>query len=168
MTHPHRPSNVWAVLMNRLRCPVRCPRADASFISRALCTAGGPTVPRSAPRLHHGLWHRSRASQQPQTFPWLDHKETPAQARKRRWMRRGGALITVWRRLRRGDLNSWQSAVYGVKRLARILRRGADLHASPASISASGCRNLPREQVFAPNKSRTPLSMLFKVNAHHK
>ncbi len=64
-------------------------------------------------------------AEQPQTFPWLDHKETPAQARKRRWMRRGGALITVWRRLRRGDLNSWQSAVYGVKRLARILRRGA-------------------------------------------
>ncbi len=64
-------------------------------------------------------------AEKPQTFPWLDHKETPAQARKRRWMRRGGALITVWRRLRRGDLNSWQSAVYGVKRLGRILRRGA-------------------------------------------
>ena len=62
--------------------------------------------------------------EQPQTFPWLDHKETPAQARKRRWMRRGGAFITIWRRLRRGDLNSWQSAVYGLKRLARILRRG--------------------------------------------
>lgn len=64
-------------------------------------------------------------AEKPQTFPWLDHKETPAQARKRRWMRRGGALITVWRRLRRGDLTGWQSAVYGVKRLARILRRGA-------------------------------------------
>jgi hypothetical protein len=63
--------------------------------------------------------------EQPQTFPWLNHVETPAQARKRRWMRRGGALITVWRRLRRGDLNSWHSAVYGIKRLARILRRGA-------------------------------------------
>ncbi|MFZ3217915.1 MAG: phytanoyl-CoA dioxygenase family protein [Candidatus Acidiferrales bacterium] len=66
-----------------------------------------------------------KLAKQPQSFPWLDLKETPAQARKRRWMRRGGAFITVWRRLRRGDLTSWQSAVYGAKRLARILRRGA-------------------------------------------
>jgi Phytanoyl-CoA dioxygenase (PhyH) len=64
-------------------------------------------------------------AKQPQIFPWLDLKETPAQARKRRWMRRGGVFVTVWRRLRQGDLNSWQSAVYGIKRLSRILRRGS-------------------------------------------
>jgi ectoine hydroxylase-related dioxygenase (phytanoyl-CoA dioxygenase family) len=79
-------------------------------------------VPRLAYIMVFGI--APKAAKDPQTFPWLDLKETPAQARKRRWMRRGGVFITVWRRLRRGDLNSWQTAVYGVKRIARILRRG--------------------------------------------
>ncbi len=44
------------------------------------------------------------------SFAWLNHKETPIQETKRRWLRRGGLLITAWRRLRRGDLVSWQAA----------------------------------------------------------
>jgi ectoine hydroxylase-related dioxygenase (phytanoyl-CoA dioxygenase family) len=59
-----------------------------------------------------------------QDFPWLEQKQTPAQAKKKQWMRRGGVFITVWRRLRRGDLTNWQTAVYGLKRIGRILRRG--------------------------------------------
>jgi hypothetical protein len=59
----------------------------------------------------------------PQSFPWIEQKNTRALEKKRRWMRRGGIFIAVWRRLRRGDLASWQTAMYGLKRVGRILRR---------------------------------------------
>lgn len=65
-----------------------------------------------------------KPAKSPQDFPWLEQKQTPAQAKKRQWMRRGGVFITAWRRLRRGDLTNWQTAVYGLKRIGRILRRG--------------------------------------------
>jgi ectoine hydroxylase-related dioxygenase (phytanoyl-CoA dioxygenase family) len=65
-----------------------------------------------------------KPAKSPQDFPWLEQKQTPAQAKKKQWMRRGGVFITVWRRLRRGDLTNWQTAVYGLKRIGRILRRG--------------------------------------------
>ena len=58
------------------------------------------------------------------SFPWLAEKETPIQAQKRRWMRRGGVFITVWRRLRRGDLTDWRAALYGLQRSLKILRKG--------------------------------------------
>lgn len=58
------------------------------------------------------------------SFPWLAEKETPIQAQKKRWMRRGGVFVTVWRRLRRGDLRNWRSAVYGLQRSMKILRKG--------------------------------------------
>src|SRR5208337_3551222 len=58
------------------------------------------------------------------TFPWLNEKAAPIQARKREWMRRGGLFITIWRRLRRGDMINWQAASYGLKRSIKILRRG--------------------------------------------
>lgn len=61
----------------------------------------------------------------PKTFPWLEHRQTPAQVRKRQWMRRGGMLITLCRRLRRGDLSSWHSFVYWIKRSVRTVTRGA-------------------------------------------
>ena len=62
---------------------------------------------------------------EPRTFPWLENRETPAQVRKRQWMRRGGMLITIFRRLRRGDLSSWDSLVYWVKRSVRTVLKGA-------------------------------------------
>jgi hypothetical protein len=62
---------------------------------------------------------------EPKTFPWMEHRETPSQARKRQWMWRGGMVITAWRRVRRGDLSSWQSVVYWVKRSIRTVMRGA-------------------------------------------
>jgi glycosyltransferase involved in cell wall biosynthesis/ectoine hydroxylase-related dioxygenase (phytanoyl-CoA dioxygenase family) len=58
------------------------------------------------------------------TFAWLNQKAAPIQERKRQWMRHGGVLITAWRRLRRGDLVSWQAAVYGVRRSIKLLRKG--------------------------------------------
>jgi ectoine hydroxylase-related dioxygenase (phytanoyl-CoA dioxygenase family) len=58
------------------------------------------------------------------TFPWLSQKETPIQLRKKQWMRRGGVIVTVWRRLRRGDLTNWRAAFYGLKRSIKIMRRG--------------------------------------------
>lgn len=61
---------------------------------------------------------------QKRTFSWLNQKETPIQERKRRWLRHGGLLITAWRRLRRGDLVSWQAAAYGIRRSIKLLRKG--------------------------------------------
>jgi len=65
-----------------------------------------------------------RPIKQDRVFPWLNEKETRIQERKRRWMRRGGVLITIWRRFRRGDLTNWHAAFYGFKRSLRILRKG--------------------------------------------
>jgi ectoine hydroxylase-related dioxygenase (phytanoyl-CoA dioxygenase family) len=65
-----------------------------------------------------------RAAKEHRVFPWLREKATPIQDRKRRWMRRGGLVITVWRRFRRGDLINWDAAFYGLKRSIKILRRG--------------------------------------------
>jgi ectoine hydroxylase-related dioxygenase (phytanoyl-CoA dioxygenase family) len=60
----------------------------------------------------------------PKTFPWLENRETAAHVRKRQWMRHGGMFIAVWRRLRRGDLSSWHSLVYWVKRSVRTVAKG--------------------------------------------
>lgn len=62
---------------------------------------------------------------EPKAFPWLEHRETRAQARKRQWMWRGGMIITAWRRVRHGDLSSWQSVAYWVKRSVRTIMKGA-------------------------------------------
>jgi len=66
-----------------------------------------------------------KPAMEPKTFPWLENRETPAQVRKRQWMRRGGMFITVCRRLRRGDLSNWHSLVYWVKRSVRTITKGA-------------------------------------------
>jgi glycosyltransferase involved in cell wall biosynthesis/ectoine hydroxylase-related dioxygenase (phytanoyl-CoA dioxygenase family) len=58
------------------------------------------------------------------TFSWLNQKAMPIQQRKRQWLRRGGVFITAWRRLRRGDLVSWQAASYGIRRSIKLLRKG--------------------------------------------
>jgi ectoine hydroxylase-related dioxygenase (phytanoyl-CoA dioxygenase family) len=52
---------------------------------------------------------------------WLEQKDTVALARKRRWMWRGGLLISMWRRVRRGEA---ATPIYILKRSARILRKG--------------------------------------------
>ncbi|HUO17273.1 MAG TPA: phytanoyl-CoA dioxygenase family protein [Verrucomicrobiae bacterium] len=103
-----------------------------------------PLKPGGATLHHHRTLHRSAPNvstvprftyimtfgvtpvpaSQPRSFPWLNQKETPIQERKRRWMRRGGVVVTVWRRLRRGDLTNWRAALYGLRRSIRILRRG--------------------------------------------
>jgi ectoine hydroxylase-related dioxygenase (phytanoyl-CoA dioxygenase family) len=58
------------------------------------------------------------------SFAWRSQKETPVQVQKRRWLRRGGMFVTAWRRLRRGDLVSWQAASYGIRRSIQLLRKG--------------------------------------------
>jgi hypothetical protein len=57
-------------------------------------------------------------------YPWLDRPEIGIQIRKRQWMRRGGMFITAWRRMRRGDLSSWQSLAYWVARSIRTVCKG--------------------------------------------
>jgi hypothetical protein len=104
-------------------CPL--PAGACSIHLPGTLHCAGPNrspVPRIAYIMVFGI--APKPAKEAKSFPWLDHKETPAQARKQRWMRRGGVFVTVWRRLRRGDLNSWQSAMYGLKRVARILRKG--------------------------------------------
>jgi len=58
-----------------------------------------------------------------QNFVWLEQKRVVASSRKRRWMRRGGLFITVWRRMRRGELIKNSALSYAVKRTSRILRK---------------------------------------------
>ena len=79
-------------------------------------------VPRFAYIMTFGV--SPKPAKEKRVFPWLVEKETPIQARKRRWMRRGGLIITVWRRFRRGDLTNWRAALYGIERSLRILRKG--------------------------------------------
>jgi hypothetical protein len=57
-------------------------------------------------------------------FVWRNEKQTIIQARKRKWMRRGGLIIAVWRRLRRGDLKNVSAAIYGLRRSLKIFRSG--------------------------------------------
>ncbi|MGA3091057.1 MAG: phytanoyl-CoA dioxygenase family protein [Terriglobales bacterium] len=62
-----------------------------------------------------------------QEFPWLSRRETPAQARRRRWMRRGGLFVAAWRKLRREgftSLKDWHGLKWSVERSVSDLRSG--------------------------------------------
>ncbi len=63
--------------------------------------------------------------QHPQPLPWQEQRQALTQTRKRRWMRRGGFVVSAWRRIRRGDVRSWHSAVYWLNRAVQTLRKGA-------------------------------------------
>ena len=53
--------------------------------------------------------------------PWTG-AELKVQVQKRRWMRRGGVFITLWRRVRRGALKDWRTLFYlGVRATKTIL-----------------------------------------------
>jgi hypothetical protein len=57
------------------------------------------------------------------TYPWQDNTVTEMQERRRKWMRHGGAIVTAWRRVRRGDLKDWQKLTYlGVRAIRTIVR----------------------------------------------
>lgn len=60
----------------------------------------------------------------PVAFAWRDEVETVMEKQRRQWMWRGGFLITAWRRLRRGELRSWGSIIYWVRRSMRTLVKG--------------------------------------------
>jgi ectoine hydroxylase-related dioxygenase (phytanoyl-CoA dioxygenase family) len=79
-------------------------------------------VPRFAYIMVFGV--APKPAKEPRTFPWLSHRETPSKALKRRWMRRGGLFITAWRRVRRGDLSSWQSVSYWTRRSIQTVYKG--------------------------------------------
>lgn len=105
-------------------CPL--PVGGCSIHQPRTLHCAGPNVS-DAPRLAYimvfGLPPKPASA--PQIFPWLDQRETTTQKRKRKWMRKGGALITAWRRIRRGDLSNWRSAIFWIRRSTRTLRRGA-------------------------------------------
>ena len=105
-------------------CPL--PMGGCSIHPPRTLHHAGPNIS-STPRLAYimvfGL--PPKPAVEPQKFPWLDQRETSTQKRKRKWMRKGGAIITAWRRIRRGDLSNWRSAIFWIRRSARTLRRGA-------------------------------------------
>jgi ectoine hydroxylase-related dioxygenase (phytanoyl-CoA dioxygenase family) len=80
-------------------------------------------VPRYAYIMVFGV--SPKPASEPRVFPWLEQRAPTTQARKRKWMRRGGVLVTAWRRLRRADLTSWSSAAYWVRRSIQTFRKGA-------------------------------------------
>jgi len=57
----------------------------------------------------------------PISFPWRDNTVTAMQARRRRWMRHGGVVITAWRRVRRGGFRDWLTYL-GIRAIRTILR----------------------------------------------
>lgn len=61
-------------------------------------------------------------AKQERTFQWLESMQNPVQATKRRWMLRGGLFITLWRKMRRGEVLSLSWVSYWSKRSIRILR----------------------------------------------
>jgi ectoine hydroxylase-related dioxygenase (phytanoyl-CoA dioxygenase family) len=58
-------------------------------------------------------------------FPWQKERHTAAQVRNRHWLWRGGLLVTIYRKIRRGELTNWQVAWFGIRRSIHALRRGA-------------------------------------------
>jgi ectoine hydroxylase-related dioxygenase (phytanoyl-CoA dioxygenase family) len=58
------------------------------------------------------------------TYAWQDNTVTEMQERRRKWMRNGGAFVTAWRRVRRGDLKDWRKLSYLGIRAVRTIVRG--------------------------------------------
>jgi Phytanoyl-CoA dioxygenase (PhyH) len=58
------------------------------------------------------------------SFPWLEERHTPAQDRRRQWMRRGGLFVTMWRKVRRREVPDWPSVKYALKRSLEVLHSG--------------------------------------------
>ena len=57
-------------------------------------------------------------------FPWLQNSETEMQKQRRRWMQRGGAFVTLYRRIRRGEFKNWRLVFYLGTRAVRTIARG--------------------------------------------
>jgi ectoine hydroxylase-related dioxygenase (phytanoyl-CoA dioxygenase family) len=57
------------------------------------------------------------------TFSWLDNRIPILRARRRKWMLRGGWAVAAWRRLRRGDLKTWNGILYWATRAIRSISR---------------------------------------------
>ncbi|HEY2119659.1 MAG TPA: phytanoyl-CoA dioxygenase family protein [Candidatus Acidoferrum sp.] len=108
---------------NAVACPLKPGGATIHHHRTLHCAAPNTSeVPRYTYIMTFGAI--PRPIPQSRTFGWLSEKETPIQQRKRKWLRRGGVFVTVWRRFKRGDLVNWQAAVYGVRRSIKLLRRG--------------------------------------------
>jgi ectoine hydroxylase-related dioxygenase (phytanoyl-CoA dioxygenase family) len=105
-------------------CPI--PAGGCTIHSSRTLHGAGPNVSDN-PRFAYIMIFSTppRPLNQSRRFPWQQSNLTVAKALKVRWMRKGGILITGWRKLRRGDFNSWQTAAHGLKRIGRILRKGA-------------------------------------------
>jgi ectoine hydroxylase-related dioxygenase (phytanoyl-CoA dioxygenase family) len=105
-------------------CPL--PAGGCTIHHSALLHSSGPNVS-DKPRLTYIMIFSitPQLAEKAQEFPWFSQRQTLAQIRKRRWMRRGGVLVTAWRRLRRGELSSWRSVIYWTKRCMRTVLKGA-------------------------------------------
>jgi len=103
-------------------CPLTAGDCTIHFPGTLHCsTPNFSPVPRIAYILTFGT--APIRSKNPATFPWLEQRNVRTQSR-RRWMLRGGLIVTAWRRLRRGDLRNWNMMRYWALRTLRIVRHG--------------------------------------------
>jgi hypothetical protein len=79
-------------------------------------------IPRIAYAMTFGL--PPTPTRQSVEVPWLNNRIPRLHAQRRRWMHRGGWAITIWRRLRRGDVRGWQTFRYWASRAFYTMRRG--------------------------------------------
>jgi hypothetical protein len=103
---------------------VACPLPAGGCVMHAPRTIHGSTrneseTPRLAYVMAFGL--PPRPLKEKRVFTWAQEKRTAAAEQNRRWMRRGGMFVMLWRKLRRGELMNWRLAVYNAKRLMRSL-----------------------------------------------
>jgi len=113
------------------------PFADEAGVACPLqagdCTIHFPrTVHSSTPNLSRNdrvaysitLGLRPKLAQSTSVFTWADQRAPHLRATRRRWIARGGWLVLVWRRLKRGELSDWETFRYLVTRAIRTTKRG--------------------------------------------
>jgi ectoine hydroxylase-related dioxygenase (phytanoyl-CoA dioxygenase family) len=104
-------------------CPLKASGCTIHHYRTLHCS--GPNLsdnPRFAYIMTFGTVPRPNAEKR--TFGWRDQRESPLEKRRLRWLRRGGIFITVWRRLRWGDLTNGDAVAHGILRAIKLLRRG--------------------------------------------
>jgi phytanoyl-CoA dioxygenase PhyH len=104
-------------------CPLRA--GDCTVHHPRTLHSSSPNIsarPRLGYILVFGL--APRPSDTHRSFPWLEERHTPAQDRRRRWMRRGGLFVMLWRKMRRREVPDWPSVKYALKRSLEVLQSG--------------------------------------------
>jgi Phytanoyl-CoA dioxygenase (PhyH) len=113
------------------------PFADETAVSCPLragdCTIHfARTVHSSTPNLSQNdrvaysitLGLRPKVARSANVFNWSSQRTPHLRAVRRRWMARGGWLVLIWRRLKRGELTDWETLRYLVTRAIHTTKHG--------------------------------------------